>query len=397
MNYKKRLFLNFIIIFAIFTIVILVFQYHREQNYRKELLKEKLSSYTDVFHQYIENNKNHLASHSLDSIDYKEFLGLINKDLRVTVIDKKGHVFYDNVAFQNQEQIENHLERPEIISANINNSAYAIRTSSSTNQKYYYYAECFDEYYIRVAHPFNINLDILLEPDNLYIIFILSLFVVALLWIRLVSDQFGNTLARLRDFAYSPQKSIKFPSGELGEIGTKLRENYLQLQKQQELLQQERDKLILHFNHSKKGVAFFNQNYETIYTNSLFVTYLNSITDNFILSLEELFQNENFKICKEAIEEADKTSKPVSKEYKINKNNQYYSVRITIFEDKNIELSIDNITEVEKNKILKQEITSNIAHELRTPISSISAYLETIIEQDNLSEEQKKILYRKNI
>jgi signal transduction histidine kinase len=40
---------------------------------------------------------------------------------------------------------------------------------------------------------------------------------------------------------------------------------------------------------------------------------------------------------------------------------------------------------------LKRQLTQNAAHELKTPVASIQGYLETIITNPNITEEQKKI------
>jgi signal transduction histidine kinase len=44
----------------------------------------------------------------------------------------------------------------------------------------------------------------------------------------------------------------------------------------------------------------------------------------------------------------------------------------------------------EEQNILKRQLTQNVAHELKTPVSSIQGYLETIIDNKNLTEEQKE-------
>ena len=50
--------------------------------------------------------------------------------------------------------------------------------------------------------------------------------------------------------------------------------------------------------------------------------------------------------------------------------------------------------EIQSQK-LKQQMTSNIAHELRTPVTSIRGYLETIIACPDMSDEKKLIFIEK--
>jgi signal transduction histidine kinase len=54
--------------------------------------------------------------------------------------------------------------------------------------------------------------------------------------------------------------------------------------------------------------------------------------------------------------------------------------------------SIRRVYDEEQSKIrqLKQEMTGNIAHELRTPVTSIRGYLETVLEQQALSDKHKQ-------
>lgn len=44
----------------------------------------------------------------------------------------------------------------------------------------------------------------------------------------------------------------------------------------------------------------------------------------------------------------------------------------------------------EEQHVLKRQLTQNIAHELKTPVSSIQGYLETILENPNITEGQKQ-------
>lgn len=53
------------------------------------------------------------------------------------------------------------------------------------------------------------------------------------------------------------------------------------------------------------------------------------------------------------------------------------------------ELSLADVTRAEKSRKLKQQMSNNITHELRTPVSSIRGYIETILDCDSLSDERK--------
>ena len=64
-------------------------------------------------------------------------------------------------------------------------------------------------------------------------------------------------------------------------------------------------------------------------------------------------------------------------------------MKCIVFSDKTFEVSINDITQKEEEGRLKRQLTQNIAHELKTPVSSISGYLETILTNQNLNEERK--------
>jgi len=55
---------------------------------------------------------------------------------------------------------------------------------------------------------------------------------------------------------------------------------------------------------------------------------------------------------------------------------------------------IESKQEAEKTRLLKQQMTSNIAHELRTPVTSLRAYLETLTEKQVSPEKQAQFLER---
>jgi signal transduction histidine kinase len=82
-------------------------------------------------------------------------------------------------------------------------------------------------------------------------------------------------------------------------------------------------------------------------------------------------------------------------EYTIEKGEKYFQVRCIIFLDRSFEILISDVTRPEKQRIIKQHLTSNIAHELKTPLSSIKGYLETIINNQNIPAEKQRYFLEK--
>ena len=72
-----------------------------------------------------------------------------------------------------------------------------------------------------------------------------------------------------------------------------------------------------------------------------------------------------------------------------------FAVQVLIYGDGGFELSLADVTRAEKSRKLKQQMSNNITHELRTPVSSIRGYIETILDCDSLSDERKHYFLEK--
>ena len=72
-------------------------------------------------------------------------------NLRLTIVDHDGKVLYDN-SLDKEQEIENHLQRPEIQTALIQKTGTAIRLSKSTGVEYYYFAKDYMNYFADSSH-----------------------------------------------------------------------------------------------------------------------------------------------------------------------------------------------------------------------------------------------------
>lgn len=395
-NYRTKLFIYFFILFALFTASILSFQYQREKEFKIEQLESNLNIYVQTVNKYIETN-------SINSTNAEKLNELINQFpsnvLRITYIQNDGKVLFDNDV-KNTVSMENHLSRPEVIRALHKDYGTAIRFSSSVNKDYYYYAKYFGDYYIRAALPYDIEVQNLLKADNLFIYFLIFAFIIIIFSLIYISDKLGKSISALKDFAiqadndnFDEKKVLRFPNNELGIISKRIVNIYKRLHKTQEKFIHEQEKLIMHFHYSEHGIAIFSSEKEKIYANSKFIQHINMILDTPIMEISKLFSEKEFtELTKFITTQQENTTVllelPRYKET-IYKNSKYFTIKSIVFQDKSFEISIIDTTNIEKTRILKQEMTSNIAHELRTPVTSVRGFLETIIENKNIDDHNK--------
>ena len=188
-----------------------------------------------------------------------------------------------------------------------------------------------------------------------------------------------------------------FPKNELGQISQHIIKIYKRLHHAKEALYIEREKLISHLQTSHEGLGVFTKERKEILVNNLFTQYSNIISDYNLSNASNLFSVPELKPVKDFL---DKNQENYSKEEKritlhINKNARSFSLECIIFQDLSFEISITDITQEEEQARLKRQLTQNIAHELKTPVSSIQGYLETIISNPDIpSEKERSFLER---
>lgn len=381
LRYKQRLFLYFAIIFAIFTVGVIVFEQSREKKFRTRALEEKLDTCAEMIYSALRDNQQRVEA--LDGL-----IRLFPQNIRISVIEKQGLVLYDNT-IGNVSELDNHAGRPEIVKASKNGKGTDIRISATNNKEYLYYARVFGNRYIRVALPNDRDTQRLLKTDKTFLYFIVVLLVVMLLLMNFITNRFGKSIRQLRDFVTLSGKNdfpaYVFPNDELGEIGARITENYRQLNESKKKIDLEREKLSQHVHSSEEGICFFTAGRKVEFFNGLFIQYLNTITDEPESVMSAVFTDNAFEEMNRFLSEG----KDKYFETQIRRQGKTFSLRVNAFEDKGFEIVLNEITHHEKMRLLKQEMTGNIAHELRTPVTSIRGYLETVLEQ-TLDEEKKK-------
>ncbi len=394
LSFSRKLFLSVISLFLVFAICFIAYQYQREREYKIELLNTKLQDYNSRFYEQLDEQP----------IDSEVINGYVNnhilEDLRVTLIDMEGNVVYDSYPKHNR-QIENHQNRPEVQKAIKQGNGYDVRrTSETTGLPYFYSATRYKNYIVRSALPYNVSLIRNLQADPHYLWFTIIVTLLLMIIFYKFTNKLGTSINQLREFAMRADRNepiemamqSAFPHNELGEISQHIIQIYKRLHETKEALYIEREKLITHLQISHEGLGIFTKDKKEILVNNLFTQYSNLISDSNLETTEEVFAISELKEIIHFINENQQKRSRGKGEKRmsvtINKNGRTFIVECIIFQDASFEISINDVTQEEERVRLKRQLTQNIAHELKTPVSSIQGYLETIVNNENIPREK---------
>lgn len=389
--FSQRLFWSVFFMFLGFTVCFLLFQYQREREFAQEKLNNVLSNYNyQLFRKCQQSTDiNKTVISFMDDIP--------QKDLRVTIIDPSGDVLFDN---SGTDEFNNHNDRSEVRKARLYNEGFAIRSSESTGKRYFYSASNIGGYIYRSALPYDPYVRGILTVNKDFIYFMALMTLIFFFVLSRFTFSIGKTISKLRDFTLNVEKDrmpavdYVFPNDELGDISQNIVTLYHRQQKAKNELSMEREKLIKHFQYSKEGFAMFTSEGREILSNILFIQFINVISDTQIHQVEDVtdiaelepirtFLNKN-------IRNLNRKKKVLRESVTIDKNGKIFLIECILFLDNSYEISINDISRQEEESRMKRQLTQNVSHELKTPVSSIQGYLETILSNPDLSSDKRQ-------
>jgi two-component system OmpR family sensor kinase/two-component system phosphate regulon sensor histidine kinase PhoR len=396
-SFRGEIFFYFIIVFVLFTAAILSFQFQREKKYRTTQLENTLDNITEITHRFILQNKL-VEMRELTRIGELKTL-IPQPHIRITIIDLNGRVLFDSSA--DFSQMENHLQRPEVQKALQHQKGANIRLSDTTLEEYYYYAKKYPGYFVRTAIVYNVQIKNFLKAERAFILFIVSVFAIIGIILYIITGKLADAITKLKDFSIKAGKNelvepdTSFPENELGIISSQIIRIYHKLKKAKDELANEREKLFSHLNALNEGIAFFSPGKKILLSNRHFIQYLNFISGKTIHSPESIFELADFKKLNKFLRKH--VENPVlfrpnelpQLEYVVKRGEKYYKIQSIVFVDLSFEVMISDITKLEKRRLLKQQLTSNIAHELKTPLASIKGYIETMLGNQDVAREKQ--------
>jgi len=384
----------------IVALLILGYLFKREKQYRISTLNDELYNITKIIDNYININSLYQTG-NFEKIDSLGIL-LPHPNLRISVIDTSGYVLYDSFV-KDYKTMENHKDRPEIKGSAKSEFGTAVRRSATTGKEYYYYSKLYEKYYIRAALIYDVNIASFLRANMNFLLIMLICFILIGIVLFIVTNKFGESVIRLKDFALSLRDEkpfiSEFPKNELGVIGSQILEIYNKLLSAKNELANEKEKLFNHLNALNEGIAFFSPQREIIFNNNHFIQQMNMISGDLKIFSSNFFDIPEFSPVDDFL---SKNSNPEIKpgelpkmEYQVIKDGRFFRIQCVIFHDRSFEVILNDVTKTGKSKLIKQQITSNIAHELKTPVASIRGYIETLLNNSEIDPKKHKYFLEK--
>ena len=342
-------------------------------NSMQHQIQQELDATMDIVETVIEEGD--------DTTFYLQNIGTHDKDgLRVTWINARGDVLFETD--YDKGRMENHLARPEVRAALNNGEGTAVRDSQTISKAYYYYAR---------KLPDGTVLRVSLERDT-FLAHFLSLLPWALLLLGLSAMACvkasrlltASLLSPLRQTAQyikqinDPLVPMDNPPRVDHELQPLVDKIFLQSQTITDNLhnlEQQRNVMRLIMENLQEGVILTDQAYGIVGLNQRAARFLGCSTTQELLqrSAREVLPDAPWAYMAHLDEAFTK---------RLTRADRHYLLTIQpVYKDDDFYGSlfiIDDVTETEQREKLRREFTSNVSHELKTPLTSISGFAEVL-------------------
>jgi len=311
-----------------------------------------------------------------------------NTGLRVTLIAPSGAVIDDSYMKKADiPSMDNHRNRPEVKDAIYKGEGYTLRLSATVGQKMFYYArKTRGGNILRIAYPLT-YLNSLTKGFTRHII---SLSLLLFFTIGLISAYLAsrisipvNRLNEITDRIEERKHHVHFPRFKdptMGRISDLIYRIYSLMRKEQKRILLERERLDLILSLLDEAIIFIDGDNRVLLHNERADEYLGVI----LKREENIYDTVNDPRTLTFVNEILVTDESDSGKYYF-RGRTFEAYCRALTAGKLIVFS--DITEKTLYASFKTELVGNISHELKTPLSMIMGYAETVLNDPKMERE----------
>ena len=325
-----------------------------------------------------------------DDENYLDSVAKKKRDFRITLIKNDGDVLYDSA--ENANFLPTHKDRPEVIKAQKNGFAEVERFSNTLSKDLYYVSLRLDDGSIlRVSREMDNLIGAFRKVFPIDILMSILIFIIATAVSRRLTKKTFEPLNNLNEDLLTIDTDM-FPEispfiNKINNQNKTIKDNYREISR-------ERDTIETILKNMKESLIIIDENKNLLSVNNSAKELFNSkrklIGEN-ILNL--IRDDDLLKLIDDALmgSSVESITNIGDREFKFYVN--------PVFEDKKVRgvviLFIDETEEIRALR-LREEFSSNVSHELKTPLTSICGFSELLVNgmvDDANKEEFYKLIY----
>ena len=333
-----------------------------------------------------------------------------NKRVRITIINNQGTVMGDS--HQTASLMDNHLNRPEIKEAISNGIGLETRFSNTLQKDLIYYAssEIVEKktWVVRVSIPIEeysviisdlqykiILFGFLVSLTLLYLSYIISKQITAPIDnMRKKTEEYVSTLHMSRPLDIPNTKELASLALSLNKMAKELDKRIKQIQNEKE----DKESLL---SSMQEGIIAVNNNGKIISINDIAIDYLNINKKNIVNKryLDVIKIRKINSIIAQNLSNGTNREHVFEQEISIKTNKKRFflvhsSALIRTHKNQGVLIVLTDITFKKQLEKIRQDFVANVSHELKTPITSITGFLE-ILNRDDINKEEHDLFLEK--
>ena len=356
----KKIFKSMVAVSAAVLLVCILCISYVLYGYFGDIITDELETNANLISQEIEEDENYLAN--MEGIDN-----------RITFVDTDGAVLFDSEA--DAAEMENHADREEISEAMADGKGYSVRYSDTLATKTIYFAKALDDgKVLRVSQDQSVAMLLLKGIIGPVILISVIIIILASVVSRAISKRIVTPINEMD----TNDPDAEEPYVELAPLMIKIRQQNTHIKLQMAEMERERNEFNAITENMSEGFLLIDKNMEILSYNSAALELLGDGEMSEPHNAFELNRSRGFRAAAEESLAGKHSQQPLETE-----SRQYNIIANPVFEDEKIVgavIIIVDVTEKEQRDRLRREFTSNVSHELKTPLTTIYGVSDMMAE-----------------
>ncbi|EKQ53733.1 MULTISPECIES: ATP-binding protein [unclassified Clostridium] len=300
-------------------------------------------------------------------------------DVRFTLIDNNGVVIYDN----EQLSTENHKDREEVKQALETGEGSSKRYSATIKANLIYYATRLKNNYV-IRSSVSVTTLTLLQRENIkYCLGILALVIpfsifLSLRLVKKIVDpvkELESVTLKMTHGDYEIRANIN-TDDELGTLGNSFNNMAEQLQMKIREVIDKQNKIVSILKSMESGVIAIDNHDLVISINPCAESLLGikkNIIGQCLLDYIDDYDINKFLQDNEISDKEIKILHPIERDFKIKKSEMHDGVEVI-----GKVITFQDMTDINRVELMRSQFVANVSHELKTPLTSIKGFAETL-------------------